>query len=503
MPQTLKLHERLFLKNAGINFGGKVLPLVVMGVTVPYVIEGLGVARYGVFTLIWAVLGYFSVLDLGLGKATAKKVAEALGRGESASIPAIAWTAVVLTLGLGLIASFTLMAFTSLLVNNVFQVDANLSEETHQVFYLAAVGLLIALVKSSLTGVLEAHQRFDLINLAGVPSSVLSAVIPPFVLYADGGLPVIIILLVIKNGFELFILSFLWVKVLPSRDRFIALDMKISPALFSFGGWLTLLNAASYILQFLERFLIGALLTVTAVTYFGVSYTLISALMVLPSSLMPVLFPAFSALHHSDVPRSESLFRRVLKYLVILMGLAAMFLMIFSKEVLFLWIGEDGIRSVYALQFLAAGCVFTPVSWHFSTFLQGTGNIKAVTAIVLSYLAFQIPFSWAFITLWGIEGAALAFTFSRALVVLVFYFTARRLNLIRPLRVSIGKLAKLTCGFLIIISATVLLKTVVGVLPWSIILSAPVFIASTLLFGWHAILTHEDKHMVLQSVKRV
>ena len=361
------------------------------------------------------------------------------------------------------------MAFTSLLVNNVFQVDADLSDETQQVFYLAAVGLLIALVKSALTGVLEAHQRFDLINLVGVPSGLLSAVIPTLVIYADGGLPAIVILLVIKNGFEQFVLSFLWLKVLPSRDRFFSLDVKISPALFSFGGWLTLHNAASYVLQYVERFLIGALLTVTAVTYYSVPFTLISALTVLPSSLMPVLFPAFSALHHSDVTRLENLFRRALKYLVVLMGLAALFLMIFSEEILVLWIGEDGIRSVYVLQFLAAGYVLSVVSWYFSTFLQGTGYIKAVTAIALAFLVFQVPFSWALITAWGIEGAALAFTFSRALVVLVFYCTARRLNLIRPLRVSIGKLATLTCGFLVIISATVLLKTVVGVLPWSVI----------------------------------
>ena len=502
MPQTLKLQGSLLVKNTSLNFGAKVLPLVVMGATIPYVIEGLGPARYGVFTLIWAVLGYFSVLDLGLGKATAKKVAEALGRGESASIPSMAWTAVVLTLGLGLIASFTLMAFTSLLVNHVFQVDADLSTETQQVFYLAAVGLLIALVKSTLTGVLEAHQRFDLINLVGIPSSLLSAVIPPLVLYADGGLPAIVILLVIKNGFELFILSFLWLKVLPSRDRFFALDVKMSSALFSFGGWLTLHNAASYILHYLERFLIGALLTVTAVTYYSVPYTLITALTVLPSSLMPVLFPAFSALHHSDATRLENIFRRVLKYLVVLMGLAALFLMIFSEEILVLWLGEDGIKSVYVLQFLAAGYVFSVVSWHFSTFLQGTGYIKAVTAIGLTLLAFQVPFSWALIKIWGIEGAALAFTFSRALVVLVFYCTARKLNLIGSLQVSIGKLTKLICGFSIIIAATVLLKTVIDILPWSIILCAPIFIASTLFFGWHSILTREDKNLVYQAVKR-
>ena len=89
------------------------------------------------------------------------------------------------------------------------------------------------------------------------------------------------------------------------------------------------------------------------------------------------------------------------------------------------------------------------------------------------------------------------------MVVLGFYCIDRRLNLIDPLQVSIGKLTKLIGGFSIIIAATVLLKTVVDILRWSIIFSAPVFVASTLFFGWHSILTHEDKNLLLQAVKRV
>ncbi|MCI0403070.1 MAG: flippase, partial [Acidobacteria bacterium] len=54
-----------------------------MGVLcIPPIIAGLGAERFGLLALAWAVLGYFNIFDLGLGRATTKFVAESLGRGE-------------------------------------------------------------------------------------------------------------------------------------------------------------------------------------------------------------------------------------------------------------------------------------------------------------------------------------------------------------------------------------------------------------------------------------
>jgi O-antigen/teichoic acid export membrane protein len=73
----------LLARNTVLNVLGQVVPVAVAVAAIPYVVGGLGVSRFGVLTLAWAALGYFGVMDLGLGRAATKFIAEALGRGEA------------------------------------------------------------------------------------------------------------------------------------------------------------------------------------------------------------------------------------------------------------------------------------------------------------------------------------------------------------------------------------------------------------------------------------
>ena len=61
--------EKGILKNVAINFFGLVLPTFVSLVTVPAYIRTLGVERYGVISLVWTLIGYFGILDLGMSMA--------------------------------------------------------------------------------------------------------------------------------------------------------------------------------------------------------------------------------------------------------------------------------------------------------------------------------------------------------------------------------------------------------------------------------------------------
>ena len=61
-------------------------------VTIPMLIEGIGRERFGVLTLAWIILGYFSLFDLGLGRALTRLAAEKLGLGLETSIPPLVRT---------------------------------------------------------------------------------------------------------------------------------------------------------------------------------------------------------------------------------------------------------------------------------------------------------------------------------------------------------------------------------------------------------------------------
>ena len=50
--------------------------MLVALVAIPILVDGLGTARFGILTLAWMVVGYFSLFDLGLGRALTKLTAK-------------------------------------------------------------------------------------------------------------------------------------------------------------------------------------------------------------------------------------------------------------------------------------------------------------------------------------------------------------------------------------------------------------------------------------------
>src|SRR5205807_623908 len=80
---------------------------------------GLGTDRFGVLTLAWMVLGYFSLFDLGLGRALTKRVAEELGHGREGEVPPLVGTALGLMMALGVVGGGLVAAASPRLVHDV------------------------------------------------------------------------------------------------------------------------------------------------------------------------------------------------------------------------------------------------------------------------------------------------------------------------------------------------------------------------------------------------
>src|SRR5215472_2321213 len=71
--------NRLLARNTLWNLAGSVAPMLVAAVCIPLLIKGLGTDRFGVLTLVWALIGYATLFDLGLGRALTQLVAAKLG----------------------------------------------------------------------------------------------------------------------------------------------------------------------------------------------------------------------------------------------------------------------------------------------------------------------------------------------------------------------------------------------------------------------------------------
>src|SRR5687767_15997822 len=88
--------ESGLVRNVALNAMGQGLPLVVAIFLIPVLLDRLGAERFGLLVLAWALVGYFGVFDLGLGRALTKIVADRIGDHTSRVPSSLGWTAVAL-----------------------------------------------------------------------------------------------------------------------------------------------------------------------------------------------------------------------------------------------------------------------------------------------------------------------------------------------------------------------------------------------------------------------
>ena len=82
MKNNVKIDGKLLLRNSALNLIGQIIPLVIAVFGIPFIIRIIGNDRFGLLSIALIVLGYFTIFDLGLGRATVKFVAEALSKME-------------------------------------------------------------------------------------------------------------------------------------------------------------------------------------------------------------------------------------------------------------------------------------------------------------------------------------------------------------------------------------------------------------------------------------
>jgi len=417
-----KISSRLIARNAFMNMVGQAVPLFVAVASIPFIVRGMGTDRFGLLSMAWMIMGYFTIFDLGLGRATTKYVAEALGKCEETKITKIIWTAITVQAIMGFAGAIVLLGITDLLVDRVLSIPPELWSEAKVTFHLLAFSIPVVLITSSFTGVLEAAQRFDLINAVRIPSSILSYLIPLIGVSLGLGLPGIVAIIILARLAALVAFVAMNLRMRPEL-RYFSATYSLLASLFAYGGWITVSSIVSPILVYLDRFLIGSLLTIAAVAYYTAPYEAITRLWIIPASLTMTLFPAFSTLEGAEnSQRLGMLFARSVKYILLTTGPIVVVICLFARDLLQIWLGSDfATESTTVLQILAIGVLINSLAHTPFAFLQGVGRPDLPAKFHFIELPVYIVVAWILVSKFGLAGAAEAWTLRVALDALLLF----------------------------------------------------------------------------------
>jgi O-antigen/teichoic acid export membrane protein len=490
---------RALARNTMLNLAGQVLPLLVAVLSVPYVIHHLGPDRYGLYSLASIVVGYFALFNLGIGPATTKYVAEHLGSGEIDSLPQLVWTAVTSQMCLGLAGGILLAAASPMLVEHALKIPAGLQPQAHVIFLIMAAALPLDFVAGSFRGVLSASQRFDLLNSIDIPLGALMGLIPVAGIALGYGLPAIVLCLVLLRVASVSAVIALCLRLHPAL-RSVRFDFGLVRSLLGFGGWVTVSGAVGPIIMYIDQFLIGAILSMAAVGYYAPPFNIASKLNILPGCLSSTLFPAFStSAGRGDSEWTQRTLLRSLKFIILIVGPAALLLAFFARPLLTFWLGTKfADEGALALQILAGGVLINSLAYIPYSLLQGVGRPDLIAKFHLTELPIRIGVAWFLVVHFGLPGAALAWTFDATLDFSLLTVAACRITSTSPrmlarLGRSIGTLILLGGGLLLLLSFT---RGLIADAAFAVLLNAGFFIGV-----WHYALNQDEKWQITSLLR--
>jgi len=419
---------RLLARNTLWNLAGQILPMVVGIITIPVIIRVMGVDRFGVLSLAWVVVGYFSLFDLGIGRALTKLVAEKLGTHEERAIGPLARTSLLMMFTVGIVGTTVTLVISPFLVYRLLKIPPALQHETLLGFYFLAVSIPIVTLTAGFRGILEALQQFRAINLVRVPTSILSFAAPLLVFPFSHGLVPVIAVLVIGRliGCGSYAYTCLVNETVLQAERWF--DRSSVAPLFRFGGWMTVVNLVGPLMFYLDRFLVGALLAVSAVAYYTTPVDAVLRLAVIPNAVVGVLFPAFSVSLNQNPDRTGLLLSRAFKYIFLSIFPIALVIVAFAPEGLRLWLGPTfSDQGTAVLRLTSAGLFVNSLAILPFVLIQSAGRPDITAWMLLAELPVYGITVWELTRRMGVTGTATAWTGRICVEAIILLLISRRI----------------------------------------------------------------------------
>jgi len=393
------------LQNTLYGAGGRLLGLAVSIVLVPYVVNRLGVERYGLYALAAALTGYLGLLDLGFGTGYVKYVAEAHARRDDRAVNEVVATGFYAYLVFGA-ALFGLWWLTAPRIVALVGVGGELGREAVAAFTVSVAILALSGSASAFRAVLYGLQRIDLATRVGVALIVPRVAAVIWVLESGRGLVGLVL-----ADLALFVVG---AAAMAGVARAVFPALSLSPSgvsverlrtMFRYGLQLQVSRASEIVNFHFDKLLLARFVGLTAVTSYDLGARLLTTARSFPLVLLSALVPAISDLDaRGKSMEVEETAIRIQRWLLVVATPVFAGLMVGASDLIMLWLGPGHQASAVAVRILATGYLMNVISGSFTAVTQGIARNEYQVRVTLFALVINVVASSALVMHHGYLG---------------------------------------------------------------------------------------------------
>ncbi len=362
--------------------------------------------------LLTSLITPMSLLDFGVSEATVKYVAEAFGRRDFDQVGRYARSTLIFNLSTGMLGSLAISILAGFLTTSVFNIPPESQRMAKECLYWVGLIWLLTQARQIFIGVVTALERFDILNTGTFVYQTAMTLTGIGVLWLGGDLLSLIqaqavLGLLAAAGWLLAAKS-----LLPRVSFFPQLDWPAFRKTIQFGFWQMLTSVGGLLAHQSQRWFLGALLPISAVGFYNVSFQLASMVYLLTFRMGQVLFPAISQMQGQE--RDEEAIRLTIQanWILSMLSIAGLVpVAVFGHDLLFLWVGpEIADQAATLLRILTLGLAVSCLFPSHNFYLLGTGRASWLAIMSFVQGVITVVISWFLIPNLGLPGAGWGLT---------------------------------------------------------------------------------------------
>jgi len=387
--------------------------IVLALVTTPYIVTKLGTDAYGILSITLTLVGYFSLTEIGMGNTLVKYLSEYLASKSEQKVEKLVQTAFIYYALIGIVGSILIALFTPLMTTRVINVPQELHRTTRIAFYITGASFFFNMMVTFLGSVLRGYQRFELMAIRNIGVHTVSIVSTVSLLSLGYGLVSIVALNFLVRFVNSSIFFVIAKRLLGTISLVPRWDRSMFNILFHFSKWKFMGGISSKVAYSFDRVLIASLVNVSQLTYYMIPLNLSQMIgKRLIGVVNQVIYPFMSESVTIDTFKDQKeLYFRSLKWIMMLLSPATLYLMVFGDKFLFYWIGEEfSRRGSLILYILCISYFLGTLVYNDSVYFEAKGNSKLPNLVASGSMLIIVVLDILLLPLVGIVGAAIGFS---------------------------------------------------------------------------------------------
>jgi O-antigen/teichoic acid export membrane protein len=389
----------------------------------PFILHRLGDVAYGVWVLAVSVVGYLGLLDFGMQTSVLRFVSKGFAQqdhaGASEALSAALWvrlqiSALALLLSAGLAAVFPL----------VFKVPAELAHDAREAIVL--IGLTTALTMSVgvMGSVISALNRYDLQNYISLAQTAVRVSGVVMVLRSGHGIVAIavceLLAALVGNLLQATVARRLYPEL---RIQLGKPKRETLRKIWSYSSYVFLTTIAVQLVYQTDNFVVGAMISTVAVTYYAIGNSLCRYASLIISSMVNTFTPAASTYEASgDTAGLLMLYKNGTRAMITISLPMLLTMILRGPTFIGLWMGPQySHRSGVVLTILSIALFFASANRTATSIAFGMGKHRAQAMWAIGEGVANLTLSVILARPFGIYGVALGTMVPNLFAQLVFW----------------------------------------------------------------------------------